>query len=107
MIDVPQPVRVQCPEYLVEQRDQLCNGTKRLRLVVLSDNLRAVAGRLQGKAIVATGFLHLQKYAEDMTPVYMEVTDLKPSSRAKGTRAVKGGADARMSRDRRKAADEP
>lgn len=86
VIDVPQIIRVQCPQYLLDQRDHLCNGTKRLRLIVLSDDLRAVAASLKGKQVIANGFLRLQKSAQDMTPVYMEVVDLKPGSNATRTR---------------------
>ena len=86
VIDVFKRVRVKCPQYLLEQRDPLCAGTKRLRLVVVSDELRAVAGRLSGKRVVAHGFLRLQKSVEEMTPVYMEVIELTPGSRAKRPR---------------------
>lgn len=79
VIDLPDAINTPCTPDRPEWADTECQSTKRLRLIVESDARRlAEAKAAQGRVATVNGVLHRQDTAGEITPIFMDVTEIKP-----------------------------
>jgi len=82
VLELPNPVNVVCtPEKPQWQADD-CKATKRLKLffpsLPINNEVERNAKVMQGHRVVATGILHRSDTVGEITPIYMNVTELQP-----------------------------
>ena len=79
VIDLPTAINTPCEPEHPEWAAIDCQSTKRLRLIIEGhDQLLAEAKATQGRRAIVTGVLHRQETAGEMTPIYMDVTNISP-----------------------------
>jgi hypothetical protein len=79
VIDLPAAINTPCKPERPEWEARDCQSTKQLRLIVGSDaHLLAEAKAARDRMATASGILHRQDTAGEITPIYMDVTDIKP-----------------------------
>jgi hypothetical protein len=80
VVKLQTPVNTPCTPERPEWADTDCASTNRLRLFLplppQGKNLEAEAQRLRGHKVIATGILHRRETMGEITPIYMNVTDL-------------------------------
>jgi hypothetical protein len=78
-IDLPATINTPCKPARPEWTARDCQSTKRLRLIVESDeHLLAEAKAVRGQRAAVTGVLHRQDTAGEMTPIFMDPTEIRP-----------------------------
>jgi hypothetical protein len=79
VIDLPTAINTPCEPERPEWAASDCQSAKRLRLLIEGHNqLLAEAKAMQGRRATVTGVLHRQDTAGEMTPIFMDVTDISP-----------------------------
>jgi len=83
VLDVPTAVNTFCKPDRPEWRSIQCRATKRLRLFFPTsppnNGLELKAKKLESHEAVVNGVLHRQDTLGQITPIYMNVTDVQPS----------------------------
>jgi hypothetical protein len=83
VLDLPTSVNVPCTPEKPEWASVDCRSTKRLRLFFpvspSGSNLEIKAKAMKGRSAVVSGILHRKDTLGEITPIYMNVTDLQPS----------------------------
>ncbi len=79
VIDLPEAINTPCEPERPEWAASDCQSTKRLRLVIEAhQELVSEAKAVNGGRATVTGVLHRQDTAGEMTPIFMDVVDIKP-----------------------------
>jgi len=79
VIDLPAEINTPCEPERPEFAASECQSAKRLRLIIEADDqLLAEAKATQGRRAVVTGVLRRQDTAGEITPIYMDVTNINP-----------------------------
>jgi hypothetical protein len=79
VIDLPTAINTPCEPERPEWAARDCQSAKRLRLLIEGhDQLQAEANATQGRRAIVTGVLHRQDTAGEMTPIFMDVTNISP-----------------------------
>ena len=79
VIDLPTAINTPCEPERPEWAAKDCQSAKRLRLLIEGhDQLLSEAKATQGRKAIVTGVLHRQNTAGEMTPIFMDVTDINP-----------------------------
>jgi hypothetical protein len=80
VIDLPVAINTPCKPERPEWEAIDCQSTKHLRLLIETNNhLLTEAHAVQGHRAVVKGTLHRQDTAGEITPIYMDVTDIQPA----------------------------
>jgi hypothetical protein len=79
-LDLPETITLACEPDTPELASIQCQSVRRIRLFVPlppeGDRLERMAKKLEGKRIVVTGVLHRRATMAEITPIYMDVTDI-------------------------------
>jgi hypothetical protein len=79
---LPTPINVLCKPERPEWASEDCGATGRLKLFFpttpANNGLDLKAKKMKGRQAIVSGILHRQDTAGEMTPIYMNVTDIQP-----------------------------
>ena len=82
VLELPTPVNVLCTPEKPEWASVDCKATKRLRLFFptfpLDNGLELKAKTMKGHKAIISGVLHRQDTLGEITPLYIDVTELQP-----------------------------
>lgn len=82
ILDLPTIVNSLCTPERPEWQSVDCKATKQLRLFFptspTNNGLELKAKALMGHRVIVTGILHRQDTLGEITPIYMDVTEVKP-----------------------------
>ena len=79
VIDLPAAINTPCKPERPEWAALDCGSAKRLRLIVEGDTHRlAEAKAVQGRSAIVNGILRRQDTVGEITPLYIDVTEIKP-----------------------------
>jgi hypothetical protein len=82
VLDLPSPVNTVCTPEKPQWEADDCKATKRLRLffptLPANNGLEGKAKAMRGQRVLATGVLHRSDTVGEITPIYMNVTELQP-----------------------------
>jgi hypothetical protein len=86
VLELPNVVNTECEPEKPEWRAADCQATKRLKLFFPSlpgnSGLELKAKSMKGHRVIATGILHRSDTRGEITPIYMDVTELQRSPNA-------------------------
>jgi hypothetical protein len=78
VIDLPNAINTPCTPERPEWKAIDCQSTKRLRLIVEDDDHHLAEARAsQGQTAAVDGILHRADTAGEITPIYVEVKEIK------------------------------
>ena len=87
VVELPNPIDVLCTPEKPEWSSTDCKATKRLRLIfpILPEgnDLELKVKAMKGRQAIVSGVLHRQDTVGEMTPIYMDVTDVQAGGSAK------------------------
>ena len=82
VLELPNPVNVVCTPEKPQWEADDCKATKRLKLffptLPANNGLELKAKAMRGQRVLATGILHRSDTVGEITPIYMNVTELQP-----------------------------
>jgi hypothetical protein len=82
VLELPNPINVPCTPEKPEWAADDCKATKRLKLFFPSlpteNGLERKAKAVKGHKVTVSGVLHRQDTAGEITPIYMNVTEIQP-----------------------------
>lgn len=83
VLELPNLVNTDCEPEKPEWRAVDCQSTKRLKLFFPSlpanNGLEQKAKAMKGRRVIATGILHRSDTMGEITPIYMDVSELQPA----------------------------
>ncbi len=82
VLELPNPINVSCAPEKPQWSSDDCRATMRLRLFFptspADNELERQAKAMKGHRVFATGILHRSDAVGEITPIYMDVTELQP-----------------------------
>jgi hypothetical protein len=82
VLELPNPVNVLCTPEKPQWEADDCKATKRLKLffpsLPVNNEVERKAKTMKGHRVIATGILHRSDTVGEITPIYMNVTELQP-----------------------------
>jgi hypothetical protein len=82
ILELPNPVNTICTPEKPEWKEEECGATKTLKLffptLPANNGLEVKAKAMKGRRVIATGILRRADTVGEITPSYMDVTEIQP-----------------------------